>query len=249
MNTSKFLKWSRNLVWIIILTFIAIALKSILCQRSETPVLDSLIISDTNHSVSHNDRNERMRRLTEIILPQQSSNAQEILTRSNERMQTKLSFIALFAFLLIPFLSSKTSTMRLGILIVVLFLFVSFYFFDIHTADFGYRQGHYKNLIDNTVDTLAKINFNDSTWYNVDYSRIPKWDDSMHAHSMSRKICNFSRPDLSQISFYFSPCIVLLGLYLFLTLPVKGRIGKRNIRRLIRAAQARLVRKNASREA
>jgi hypothetical protein len=234
MNTSRFLKWSRNVVWIIFLTFIAIALKSILYQRSEIPVLDSLFISDTNRFVLPNDRNEQMRRLTEITLLQQSSNAQEILARSNERMQTRLSFIALFAFCLISFFSSNTSTVRFGILIVVLFLFVSFYFFDIHTADLGYRQVHSKNWIDNTVDTLAKINFTDSTWYNVDYSRIPKWDASMHAHSTSRKICNFFRPDLSQISFYFSPCIVLLGLYLFLPIPVDVRIGKRNIRRLTR---------------
>jgi hypothetical protein len=218
MNNPKFLKWSCIFAWIVIIMIAIIIFINIFWPRNPIYPGVSLLKPDkTTHFVLSTDRNERVKYLSNIILQQQSSYDQSSMALESQRMQTRLSFIALFAFLLIPFLTKKKkSNVRVSIVCILGIFFISFYYYDVQTVDHIDRQNYKMQSIFNTVVALSNIKPTDSIRYELDFNRLNKFENFMHAHSFKRKFGYLFRPDLSQISFYFLPFFVLLFLYLFM---------------------------------
>jgi hypothetical protein len=217
MDWHKTTKWVRKVVYLVLILILFIVLLNlfILHKEKDSPS-DSLLVPDTTCFVPSFERDKRIQFLSDMVLRHQSSSVEASLARGSERMQTRLSFIALIAILIGLFLSLKDYKMQLGVLLAIVFLFLGFYLFDLHSSDFDHRHDYLRQWTDNTVIRLSKVHTSDSIWYNLNYDRIIAWDSTLSAHSFKRKINNFIYPDLSQIAFYFLPFFVFLGLYLFL---------------------------------
>lgn len=233
MNNTILQKCSRAIVCVLVLISISISIVGICNPKNESIQIGSLLVPDSTRFVSIAKIDARVRFLSEIVLQHESSSAQDQMAHESERMQTRLSFIGLLAVLFISFLSSKHVIARSAIVLTAMVFFFSFYFYDIHTVDLDLRESYSKGCIDTTVFILSRINLTDSTWYNIDYHRIPVRDDSMHTRSFSRKLGNSIRPDLSQISFYFVPFNVMLVLYIFYPISRDKRTDRRRLTSLV----------------
>ena len=176
----------------------------------------SLLKSDSSIFIPYSKRYERQNLLSNIILTQQETYSNIFMATNNQRMQTRLSFVALLAVLLIPFLSSKIYNIKKVIILAIFILTVSIYFYDIHITDLSRRSSHTKILLDNTILEISNIKPTDSLWHYLSYEKTLEYKNKMHEHSRIRKLNNSLHPDLSQIAFYLSPFSLFLILYFLL---------------------------------
>lgn len=177
---------------------------------------DILLIPDTvkfNLSRMEKDLNAYTKRVDQ----QKQFFHQSIVNSQNSRMQTRLAFIALLAAVFIAAFATKdTNTGRQGAIVVVSYLlFMSFYFFDIHTVDVQIRQKHRSASYAKTSYFIIKIQPEDSIMYTLNDTVPTSFMNDMDKNPKKRKLKSALNPDLSQVSFYIAPMTFLLGLYLF----------------------------------
>lgn len=217
-------KYSAKIFSIIFIGIAGISIINIFFQedkpfKKDSPLL--IIIPDTNRFVISTDRQWRIQYLSEIVMQHQSSYAQVQLTHSSDKLQTRLAFVALYAVMLIPFLSSKRKTKRIFIVWAAFIFFLGFYGYEIHASDLDSRLDFKVRCIDSTLNVLSTINTTDSTWYDISLVKIRGWEEDVSTKSCVRKLYYFFRPDLSQIAYYFIPFAVVLSLFLVNPKPKK----------------------------
>lgn len=183
----------------------------------------SLLSQDSRCFIPLSERSARVTFLSDMVLQHQATDAEWQRAYESERMQARLSFVAIFGVLLIALLRPSAPHNRSGIFLVAAVLFLGFYWFDIHTAEYCHRQACEKGSLDTTMTLISRLQIHDSTWYNVDYQKLTPWRDSVNTNKsrLTREFSNFVHP--SQMVFYYLPSIVLLFLYLWLDRKQKRR--------------------------
>lgn len=212
-SLQKLFPWFARFLLLII---IAISMRGFLDPLPPISENATILFADSSLFITPSERYERRKFLSDIVLEHQLSHSNYSLAFSNERMQTRLSFVALMAVLLIPFLSSKISNIREIIIVVIFILSFSIYLYDIHITDSGNRAAYTKILLDNTIIEINNIKQNDSIWYYLSYEKAVEYENDMRKYSSLRKLNSSLQPDLSQIAFYLCPLAILLILYLLL---------------------------------
>ena len=175
--------------------------------------IESLLTIDTNEYNNQNEVKMEINSLNEKVNQQKTYLEQILLTRSSERSQSRLSFIALI--LLFVSLFSKKKDHQLGIICIALLFFLSFYFFDIHITDLNSRLKHNYGCYTETAKKINEIKINDTHKYIIDTGKIDTWEIDKRKNTMQRKFNNYLHPDISQIAFYLMPITIILGLFVF----------------------------------
>jgi len=205
------------LVIMFLLNILIIPINIFIPRKIPPPTRESLLDRYTTDTIiTSEDGDAQLVSLSDRVKQEINSYNQVLITRRSERMQTRLSFIALLAIILIPLLSNKGRIKHLGIVVSIAFLFfLSFYFFDIHTVDINSRQAYIMRCYGETASELSEISTSDANKYYINYETLNCLTKRAKKGHTIRKLKNYVRPDLSQISFYLIPITIILGIYFY----------------------------------
>lgn len=212
-------------LFILILVNIIVILIGLTSPKKVYSKSDSLVKVDSNITVRSSEQKANIDYLISRAEQSRDFQKQSIFNSNSERMQTRLSYIALMAVILIPLFSSKkVSEKKNYVFIIVAYLFfLSFYFNDIHAVDLINRTQYSKNCYSETIRALNKIQESADTYkndinYKYDLKKINRegWIDNIPKNNKLRKIQAFFHPDISQIVFYIFPITLILSVYLIL---------------------------------
>jgi hypothetical protein len=208
---TQLMKLGDKVEWVLLCVILLVIALGFLFPKDIPFDPSNLLLRDSS-VVAGPARQGRLDMLMSAAQHQHSVQVQVSDANDANRMQARLFFVAVLAGLAsVAFASPNANTRR-----IITYALLSFggllYALDVHMRDIGQRQAPVRDEFHNTIAALTRVQAEDSSRYDIDYTKVDRMFSEAHDNRWSRKVCLIFFPNMEQSVFYLLPMVLFLVL-------------------------------------